>query len=131
LYLEEVRKREELEEALARANLEIILLKQANHLPTDERNAFPDELQKALPEEMTFERRILSMDDFLGTATESQKEHVHIQTDLDTGCSELQALLSRSKLTAFSPSSVIQSPYDEDRVPSYFLRPVVQVTASS
>jgi hypothetical protein len=39
LYLEEVRKREELEEALARANLEIILLKQANHLPTDERNA--------------------------------------------------------------------------------------------
>ncbi|KAK8445503.1 hypothetical protein SEVIR_9G337100v4 [Setaria viridis] len=129
LYLEEVRKREELEEALARANWEIAQLKQANHLPMDEQNTFPDELQEAMSEELTFEWRILGMDDVLGTAgqdTEPQKEHVRIQTDLDAGGRELQALLSQSKLTAFSPSSVIQSPYDEECVPSYFLCPILQ-----
>ncbi|CAL4932153.1 unnamed protein product [Urochloa decumbens] len=129
LYLEEVRKREELEEALARANREIAQLRQANHLSMDEQNTSPDELQEAMSEELTFERRIIDMDDVLRTAgqdTELQKEHVHIQIDLDTGGRELQARLSQSKLTAFSPSSVIQSPYDEDCIPPYFLCPIFQ-----
>ncbi|CAL4940506.1 unnamed protein product [Urochloa decumbens] len=98
LYLEEVRKREELEEALARANREIAQLRQANHLSMDEQNTSPDELQEAMSEELTFERRIIDMDDVLRTAgqdTELQKEHVHIQIDLDTGGRELQARLSQ------------------------------------
>ncbi|CAL4923705.1 unnamed protein product [Urochloa decumbens] len=129
LYLEEVRKREELEEALARANREIAQLRQANHLSMDEQNTSPDELQEAMSEELTFERRIIDMDDVLRTAgqdTEPQKERVHVQIDLETGGRELQALLSQSKLTAFSPSSVIQSPYDEDCIPPYFLCPILQ-----
>ncbi|RLN43016.1 U-box domain-containing protein 33-like isoform X1 [Panicum miliaceum] len=129
LYWEEVRKRQELEEALARANREIAQLRQANHLPMDEQNASPDELQEAISEELTFERRIVDMDAVLaaaGQVTEPQKEHVHVQIDLDTGGRELQALLSQCKPTAFSPSSVIQSPYDEDCIPSYFLCPILQ-----
>ncbi|KAG2539533.1 hypothetical protein PVAP13_9NG479800 [Panicum virgatum] len=129
LYLEEVRKRQELEEALARANREIAQLRQANHQPTDEQDTSRDELQEAISEELTFERHIVDMDAVLATAgqvTEPQ-EHVHIQTDLDAGGKELQALLSQCKPTAFSsPSSVIQSPYDEDCIPSYFLCPILQ-----
>jgi hypothetical protein len=130
LYLEEVRKRQELEEALARANLEIAQLRQANHLPMDEQNTPPDELQEAISEGLTFERRIVDMDAVLATAgqvTEPQKEHVPIQIDLDTGGRELQALLSQCKLTAFSPSSVIQSPYEDCIPASYFLCPILQV----
>ena len=129
--MEEARKRQELEEALARANREIAQLRQANHLPVDEQNTSPDDLQEAISEELTFERHIVDMDAILATAgqvTEPQKEHVHIQIDIDTGGKELQALLSQCKPTAFSsPSSVIQSPYDEDCIPSYFLCPILQV----
>ena len=128
--MEEARKRQELEEALARANREIAQLRQANHQPTDEQDTSRDELQEAISEELTFERHIVDMDAVLATAgqvTEPQ-EHVHIQTDLDAGGQELQALLSQCKPTAFSsPSSVIQSPYDEDCIPSYFLCPILQV----
>nr|CAB3500215.1 unnamed protein product [Digitaria exilis] len=129
LYLEEVRKREELEEALARANWEIAQLRQANHLPMDEQSTSLDGLQEAMSEKLSFERHMVDMDAVLGTASqdiEPQKDYVQIQIDLDTGARELQALLSQSKLTAFSPSSVIQSPYDEDCIPSYFLCPILQ-----
>ncbi|CAN6284016.1 unnamed protein product [Urochloa humidicola] len=130
LYLEEVRKREELEQALAKANREIAQLRQANHLTMNEQNTSSDVLiEEPMSEELTFERHIADMNDVLtiaGQDTEPQKEHVHIQADLDTGSRELQALLSQSKLTAFSPSSVIQSPYDEDCIPSYFLCPILQ-----
>lgn len=132
--MEEVRKREELEEALARANQEIALLRQANQLPMDEQSTSLDELQEAMSEKLTFERHMVDMDAVLGTASQDigpQKEYVQIQIDLDTGAREVQALLSQSKLTAFSPSSVIQSPYDEDCIPSYFLCPILQVIASS
>ncbi|KAF8697858.1 hypothetical protein HU200_035350 [Digitaria exilis] len=129
LYLEEVRKREELEEALARANWEIAQLRQANHLRMDEQSTSLDGLQEVMSEKLSFERHMVDMDAVLGTASqdiEPQKDYVQIPIDLDTGARELQALLSQSKLTAFSPSSVIQSPYDEDCIPSYFLCPILQ-----
>ncbi|EER91973.1 hypothetical protein SORBI_3001G305800 [Sorghum bicolor] len=140
LYLEETRKREELEGALARAHREIARLRQANQvLPLDEQNKATDELQEAMSERSSLEGHIFNMDAVFGTAAgqateQQQKEHVQIQFDLGTGEKdlelelELEALLNQSKLAAFSPSSVIQSPYefDEDRVPSYFLCPILQ-----
>lgn len=104
---------------------------QANHVPLDEQNTARDELQEALSERSSLEGHIFNVDAVFGTAagqaTEQQQKE---QIDLGTGESErdleLEALLSRSKLAAFSPSSVIQSPYDEDCVPSYFLCPILQ-----
>ncbi|KAJ1296353.1 hypothetical protein BS78_01G294000 [Paspalum vaginatum] len=126
LYFEEARKREELEGALARTYREIAQLRQANHLAVDEENTATDDLQEAV------QGHIVGMDSILGTAgqvTEPEKENVNIQIELDNSAREireLQAQLNQSKLTMFSPSSVIQSPYDEDCIPSYFLCPILQ-----
>lgn len=138
LYLEETRKREELEGALARAHREIARLRKTNQVPVDEQNTATDELQEAMSERSSLEGHVVDVDAVFGTAgqvTEAQKEHVLIQIDLGTGERdlelEIQALLkvNQSKLATFSPSSVIESPYDEDRVPSYFLCPILQVGA--
>ena len=136
LYLEETRKREELEGALARARREIARLRKTNQVPVDEQNTATDELQEAMSERSSLEGHIFNMDAVFGTAAgqateQQQKEHVQIQIDLGTGERDLEleveALLNQSKLAAFSPSSVIQSPYDEVCVPSYFLCPILQV----
>lgn len=134
LYLEETRKREELEGALARAHREIARLRQAKQVPVDERNTAADELQEAMSERSSLEGHDVDEDAVLrtagGQATEQQEEEEHVQTQHDLGTGErdleLEARLNQSKLAAFSPSSVIQSPYDEDRVPACFLCPILQ-----
>ncbi|TVU31781.1 hypothetical protein EJB05_23482 [Eragrostis curvula] len=138
MYLEEVRKREELEEALARANREIAQLRQAN-------NQFKDEQDRTITDELhddemaetssVVERRDVDTNTDFGlgteggqrsTATMAQDEYVQIKIGHDNGATELRALLEQSKVDVFSPSSVIQSPYDEDCTPSYFLCPILQ-----
>ncbi|KAL5680805.1 hypothetical protein ACJX0J_007190, partial [Zea mays] len=135
LYFEETRKREELEGALARAHREIARLMQAKQVFVVERNTAADELQEAMSERSSLEGHDVDEDAVLrtagGQATEQQEEeeeHVQTQHDLGTGERdlELEARLNQSKLAAFSPSSVIQSPYDEDRVPACFLCPILQ-----
>ncbi|KAK3157074.1 hypothetical protein QOZ80_2AG0115780 [Eleusine coracana subsp. coracana] len=140
LYLEEVRKREELEAALARANQEIAQLREVNNSQVkDEQDiATTAELQEEMEmaETSIAERQVvvyMNTDLVLGPAAgqviEPQEEEKYIQVKVgrDDGTRELQALLDRSKqVAAFSPSSVIQSPYDEDCAPSYFLCPILQ-----
>ncbi|KAL6906435.1 hypothetical protein ACP4OV_004036 [Aristida adscensionis] len=127
LFLDEVRKRQALEGALARANREILQLRQTKEPFKSQQETTTDGLQKEMMETLILERR--DMNDGFGTArqqSETQKVHAQLQLDRDSGARELQALLDQGKLTAFSPSSVIDSPYAEDCTPSYFLCPILQ-----
>ncbi|XP_062201411.1 putative U-box domain-containing protein 58 [Phragmites australis] len=74
-------------------------------------------------------QRIVDMDIGLGLGTAGQpieplEEYVLTKIDLYNGAR--RELLNQSKLTAFSPLSVIQSPLDEDCIASYFLCPILQ-----
>ncbi|KAL6642737.1 hypothetical protein ACP70R_020918 [Stipagrostis hirtigluma subsp. patula] len=132
LYLEEVTKRKELEEALSRANREIMQLKQTNQPFKVQLDSSTDELQEEMTEILITGRGIIDMDADFKTARqlmEPQKVHAQVQHELDgddNGATELQALLDQGKLESFSPSSVIHSPYAEDFIPSYFLCPILQ-----
>jgi hypothetical protein len=134
-----VRKREELEAALARANQEIAQLKEANSQSTDPQDSTTtavDLLDQMAETASIVAPKFIDMNTVagLGLGTEGQQlvepqeEYVQVKIDRDNGAREFHALLDRSKVAAlFSPSSVIQSPYDEDCAPSYSLCPILQV----
>ncbi|GJN20054.1 hypothetical protein PR202_gb07380 [Eleusine coracana subsp. coracana] len=138
LYLEEVRKREQIEAALARANQEIAQLREVNSQVKDEQDTTTTaELQEEMEmaETSIAERQLvvyMNTDLVLGTAAgqvigPQEEKYIQVKVGRDDSTKELQALLDRSKQAmAFSPSSVIQSPYDEDCAPSYFLCPILQ-----
>jgi hypothetical protein len=134
-----VRQREELEAALARANQEIAQLKEANSQSTDPQDSTTTaaDLQVEMAETTSIVApKFIDMNTTvagLGLGTEGQQlvepqeEYVKVKIDRDNGAREFQVLLDRSKVAAFSPSSVIQSPYDEECAPSYFLCHILQV----
>ncbi|KAL6906434.1 hypothetical protein ACP4OV_004035 [Aristida adscensionis] len=127
LYLEEVKRHKYLEGALVRANREIARLRQANHLPDNQQIRTMDGPQEAMSEKLILEQCTPDMNSAVGTAgrpIEAQKVYARIQLDHDYAARELQAL--QSKLTLFSPSSVIHSGFDEDCIPSYFFCPIFQ-----
>uniref|UniRef100_A0A0A9D8B5 RING-type E3 ubiquitin transferase n=1 Tax=Arundo donax TaxID=35708 RepID=A0A0A9D8B5_ARUDO len=129
LYLEEVRKREELEGALANAKREIAQLRQATHPFQKQQNTTMDELQEEMAKKLTLERCMVDMNTdggTIGQLIEPQKEYVQKQLDHDNSARELQVPLNQTKLTTYSLSSVIQSPFDEDCIPSYFFCPILQ-----
>uniref|UniRef100_A0A0D9XM86 RING-type E3 ubiquitin transferase n=1 Tax=Leersia perrieri TaxID=77586 RepID=A0A0D9XM86_9ORYZ len=116
LYLEEVRKREELEAALVRASREIAQLKQEKNLSKNDQNTIMEESQELITGKL-----ILGSS---GQAIEPLQEYLDHD---DNSVRELEALLLQRKVAAFSPSSVMHSPFDEDCcIPSYFVCPILQ-----
>uniref|UniRef100_A0A0A9DWJ4 Uncharacterized protein n=1 Tax=Arundo donax TaxID=35708 RepID=A0A0A9DWJ4_ARUDO len=61
LYLEEVRKRKELEGVLASTNREIAQLRQATHPFRNQQNTTMDELQEEMANKLTLERHMVKM----------------------------------------------------------------------
>uniref|UniRef100_A0A0E0MAI5 RING-type E3 ubiquitin transferase n=1 Tax=Oryza punctata TaxID=4537 RepID=A0A0E0MAI5_ORYPU len=117
LYLEEVKKRKELEEALLRASEEIAQLKQERDLPKNDQNTAMEEQREVISDNLILEAS--------GQIIKPLQEYL----DLDENCvREPETLLIQRKIAAsFSPSSVMQSPFDEDCcIPSYFICPILQ-----
>ncbi|KAF0928655.1 hypothetical protein E2562_006088 [Oryza meyeriana var. granulata] len=124
LYLEEVERRKELEEALLKASKEIAKLKQERDLAKNHHNTIMEEPQEEITDNLNLQQRIVDMKGDLGS---SGQVILQEYLDHDNCVRELKELLSQRKLTAFSPSSVMQSPFDEDCcIPSYFICPIVQ-----
>jgi hypothetical protein len=116
--LEEVKKRKELEEALLRASEEIAQLKQERDLPKNDQNTTMEEQKEVISDNLILEAS--------GQIIKPLQEYL----DHDENCvREPETLLIQRKLAAsFSPSSVMQSPFDEDCcIPSYFICPILQV----
>ncbi|KAL5231181.1 hypothetical protein ABZP36_029957 [Zizania latifolia] len=125
LYLEEVKKRIELEGALVRASKEIAQLKQERDLPRNHHYTIIEQPQETITEKLVLRPLMVDMRGDLGTsgqATEPLQEYL----DHDKCVRELETLLCQRKLTSFSPSSVMQSPFDEDCIPSYFICPILE-----
>uniref|UniRef100_A0A0E0BDJ4 RING-type E3 ubiquitin transferase n=1 Tax=Oryza glumipatula TaxID=40148 RepID=A0A0E0BDJ4_9ORYZ len=117
LYLEEVKKRKELEEALLRASEEIAQLKQERDLPKNDQNTTMEEQKEVISDNLILEAS--------GQIIKPLQEYL----DHDENCvREPETLLIQRKLAAsFSPSSVMQSPFDEDCcIPSYLICPILQ-----
>ncbi|KAG8083852.1 hypothetical protein GUJ93_ZPchr0010g8538 [Zizania palustris] len=125
LYLEEVKKRKELEGALVRASKEIAQLKQERDLPRNNQYTAIEQPQEMITEESVMRQRMVDMRGDFGTSGQAI-EPLQEYLDHDNSVRELETFLCERKLTSFSPSSVMQSPFDEDCIPSYFICPIIQ-----
>ncbi|XP_015697233.1 U-box domain-containing protein 33-like isoform X2 [Oryza brachyantha] len=127
LYLEEVKKRKELEGALARASREVALLKQARDLVKNHQNTIMEEPKEETAENLILQQRMVDMK--AGDLGSSGQAILQEYLDHDISVvRELEALVRQRKLaSSSSPSSVIQSPFDEECcIPSYFICPILQ-----
>ncbi|KAF0928612.1 hypothetical protein E2562_006053 [Oryza meyeriana var. granulata] len=129
LYLEEVKRRKELEGALARANRELTRLKQEMNIPRNHQSIISGDRQEAITDRFILRQRTVDMDSDLGTTGQvikPQQEYLQLHLDHDNGVRQPETLLHQRNLTAFSPSSLIPSQFDTDSIPAHFICPISQ-----
>ncbi|XP_006662576.1 U-box domain-containing protein 36-like [Oryza brachyantha] len=129
LYLEEVKRRKELEGALFRANRELARLKQEMDIPRDIQSTILGERQEVITDRFMSRQRAVAMKSDLGSIRQvikPQQEYLQLHLDHDNGVRQPETLLHQRNLSAFSTSSDAQSQFDKETIPSHFICPISQ-----
>jgi hypothetical protein len=129
LYLEEVKRRKELEGALVKANLELTRLKQEMDIPRNHQSTILGDRQEVITDKFILRQQTVDMkSDFgaTGQLIKPQQEYLQLHPDHDNGVRQPETLLHRRSLTAFSPASTVPSQFDKDSIPSHFICPISQ-----